>query len=204
MPATTIFRSPFSITVESWVPRAQAEQIIHAPIAKLRLEAVVQQVPLQSTGILDDHNSFKELKEVGCGEYAPRQPAHKPSDDCPRILVHCPDRIDQLPLGNETLRPGESPGVAVVSSAVGFAQSIFVHELAHHLYAEFNVVVASVVLSAFQRGNAISQWARTEEEEYWAETLTAYCYYPKLLKNHDPIGYNLVQDMLKALRKAVR
>ena len=107
-------------------------------------------------------------------------------------------RLDRLSLGNEPLRPGFSPVVAVVDSTIGFMKCVLAHELGHHIIFE-RPDLMSAIKADFQHGIPISDYASLNSEEYFCETLAAYTYYQNDLLKYDKIGYNLVRDILKAL-----
>lgn len=119
----------------------------------------------------------------------------------PWIVVKPVTRMDKLPLGNETLRPGLSPGVAVMDKGtLGFMKGVFVHELGHHVIYEAGIEIEQLIKNAYGIGKPITQYASANYHEYFCESLAAYTYYRKELQKYDLVGYNLVQEVLKRLR----
>ena len=80
-------------------------------------------------------------------------------------------------------------------------QRTFVHELAHHVHRQGGDVVNGIIESAFFNEDCrpITRYAKILPSEYFAESLTAYAYHRTALQTHDPIGYNMVVDVLTAV-----
>jgi hypothetical protein len=118
----------------------------------------------------------------------------------PWIVVKPVVRIDRVPLGNEPLRAGQSPCVAVVSHPIAFMKCVLVHELGHLIINEAPENLVQYIRACSEHAkNPISHYALLDWEEYFAETLAAHTYYPELLKTHDLIGYNLIREVLETL-----
>jgi SPP1 gp7 family putative phage head morphogenesis protein len=122
------------------------------------------------------------------------------ANDYPAIFVRAVTRPDRIPMGEETLRPGLSDGVAVVSSAVGYMKAVLAHELGHHVWNEGGDDVRQWVIAAFAVGNPITKLAADDEQEYLCECFAAYAYYRNALKKHDQVGYNLVKKIVRHLK----
>jgi hypothetical protein len=122
--------------------------------------------------------------------------------DYPAIFVRTVTRPDRIPMGEETLRPGLSDGVAVVSSAVGYMKAVLAHEPGHHVWNEGGDDVRQWVIAAFAVGNPITKLAADDEQEYLCECFAAYTYYRDALKKHDQVGYKLVKKIVRHLNKA--
>jgi len=101
------------------------------------------------------------------------------------------------------------PGVTrtISEAASGKAESLdstLIHEFGHHIHAGAwgstkTTAIDKAITAAFQGGeiNPISTYARTNHLEYFAETYAAYRRFPDALAEHDPVGYTLVERVLK-------
>lgn len=70
-----------------------------------------------------------------------------------------------------------------------------VHEVGHHLLnVGGEAMVASAKLAA-QKGHPISDRARRNWQEYFCETLCAEVFHPDALREFDPIGYAMLEEV---------
>lgn len=103
----------------------------------------------------------------------------------------------------QKFNPGQ---VFSVSSAGGSAmramQRTLVHELGHHLHRTGGAQVDKAVRLAFKRGRrgALTRYARYSYGEYFAESFAAWRFHRSALRTHDPVGYAMVEKVLKLLR----
>jgi len=103
-------------------------------------------------------------------------------------------------------------------------QDSFIHELGHHVHlnakghfatrARVNNLIsdaydrtglskpgaAKKVLDGHVPSPAVSRYAATDHQEYFAESFNAYMTEPAGLKAHDPNGFRMVEDVLDALK----
>lgn len=74
-----------------------------------------------------------------------------------------------------------------------------VHEYSHRVCYQQDHRNNPEFLAAFKeaksQGKTISQYARTNKDEYFAETSTAYHLNPDVLRGHDPGGYNYMKKV---------
>jgi hypothetical protein len=176
----------------------QTTSLILQAVQEAGLDAVLRRFPLKRLDVLNE-TSARKIGLNAFGAYSPNG-VRNPGLSCPRIYLHHLSRLDRLPLGEAVLQPGLSSAVSVVDSLIGFGQCTLVHELGHHLCAVVDFLTQDVLQAALARGNPISQYANFDEQEYFCETLAAYVYYRKLLKTHDPKGYNFIRETLAALK----
>ena len=167
------------------------------------LDTILRRYPLKRLDLLNEIDAAKSgiVRAFGYafGLYSPNG-IRNPGLSCPRIYLLYPSRLDRLPLGEENLQPGLSPSVSVVDSLIGFSKCVFVHELGHHLCSVVDSLAHDMLQAVWNEGNPISQYANSDEQEYFCETLAAYTYYRKILRTHDRIGYNFVRKTLAALK----
>jgi hypothetical protein len=110
---------------------------------------------------------------------------------------------------------------ATAATAQDKVRDSFLHELGHHVHLGLHSLgqgVDGVVEAAYRRvgfgsrtlrndvvkrgavNPAISRYAASSAAEYFAESFNAYLVEPAALKAHDPIGYGMVQDVLRRLK----
>jgi hypothetical protein len=176
----------------------QTTTLILQAVQEAGLDAALRRFPLKRLDVLNEI-SARKIGMNAFGAYSPNG-IRNPGKSCPRIYLHHPSRLDRLPLGEAALQPGLSPAVSVVDSLVGFSQATLVHELGHHLCAVVDFLTLDSLQAALARGNPVSQYANFDEQEYFCESLAAYTYYRKILKTHDPKGYNFIRETLAALK----
>lgn len=81
----------------------------------------------------------------------------------------------------------------------------FIHEFGHHIHLtdrrdrteEFKKVDAVISNAYESRQSAVTQYAETMKEEYFAETYLAWRKFPDLLLDHDPVGHAMVEQVMK-------
>ncbi len=81
-------------------------------------------------------------------------------------------------------------------------QTTLMHEMSHKFYyehmgsADHDAVRKQFVAQVVKGRGALTKYARTNTEEYFAEITTAYFMRPQALKSHDPGGHALVHKYL--------
>jgi SPP1 gp7 family putative phage head morphogenesis protein len=96
-------------------------------------------------------------------------------------------------------RPGESHSISSAAKTEKDAiQRTVTHEVAHHLYWHGDHNVERTIWEAYRRGNPITRYGASSAGEYFAESFAAYHYHPDALREHDPVGWNMVQRVLHA------
>ncbi|NJK45828.1 MAG: hypothetical protein HC933_17565 [Pleurocapsa sp. SU_196_0] len=170
---------------------------VELAVNEAKLGAFLEANPLERLDFKNIRTGNADL-DLAAGWTAP--PEFKDFDQAyPWIVVKPVRRMDTLPRGNEPLRPGLSPVVAVMNDGpTGFMRGILVHELGHHIINTRPDLLGDI-REAFSKAKPITLYAADDEHEYFGETLTAYTYYRKILREYDPVGYNLVRDILKRL-----
>jgi hypothetical protein len=196
------YKYAFAKVVWSFFDQSATDEILFQAVRDAALLPILETAPLQRIDLLDELQGSKIMGR-NYGLYAPNG-QRNPNRECPRIYLRRPERMDRLPNGNETLKPGESPLVSVMNDTTAFTKCIFIHELGHHLFEHFSEAVRPVVKKAFPSATPISQYAALEPEEYFCESLAAFVYHNKSLKKHDPVGYNLVRKVMQTLQKEVK
>lgn len=77
-----------------------------------------------------------------------------------------------------------------------------VHEYGHHIHLQGGkgTVVDNIVKSAWEKGaDFVSKYAREDYQEWFAESLSAYHYYPRMwMEKFAPKSLKMVEDVLKA------
>jgi hypothetical protein len=95
---------------------------------------------------------------------------------------------------------------SVAQSATEAAQRTLVHETAHHLHlgGPAREKVDRIIKQAYEdpKSSPITKYGSTCKNEYWTESFAAYHFHKADLKKHDPVGYKMVQDVLRKLRTA--
>jgi len=89
------------------------------------------------------------------------------------------------------------------------AKRTVIHEIGHWFHYSGGEKVTKLIKGSwdtfddtFQEGKAkpITRYAETTPHEYFAESFSAYVFEREALKAFDPIGYKMVEDVLKALK----
>lgn len=104
---------------------------------------------------------------------------------------------------SETYRPNaSSTGKDILESR----QITFTHELAHHFNTRFDQRLKQAQDAAYahalRTNSCVSDYAKTNKLEYFAETWAYYHFHPDILKRADPVGYNLVAQAKDYLANA--
>ena len=98
-------------------------------------------------------------------------------------------RLDHGPVGTiaETAR-----------TATEAMRYTFVHELGHHVHRQGGEAVDTIIETAFAEPDRkpITRYAKDLPSEYFAECLAAYTFHRTALQANDPVGYNMVVDVL--------
>lgn len=86
-------------------------------------------------------------------------------------------------------------------------EATFLHELGHHIHThdrpstEGRKKADAIIKAAFAKSaSPLTRYAATDHEEYFAESFAAYYLHRAVLKAHDPVGFAMVEDVLR-LRK---
>jgi hypothetical protein len=129
------------------------------------------------------------------------------------------DRLGQL-AGLEVF-PKEGLDAAMAAENAELVRNNFAHELGHHVAMKVesweDAEVRGIVEPAYKRllltndararikrgelkSPAISRYAATNEDEYFAESFNAYVRDPAALRRHDENGYAMVKQVLERLR----
>lgn len=103
--------------------------------------------------------------------------------------------------------PGKSFGVHEgAKDRIDVMRRTFVHELGHHIHRTSNAEIDSFVVGAWQQakesleageGGGISAYSMYTSSEYFAESFAAYTFHRRDLRDHDPVGYKMVQKVLR-------
>lgn len=104
---------------------------------------------------------------------------------------------------SETYRPNASSmGKDILESR----QITFTHELAHHFNTRFDQRLKQAQDAAYahalRTNSFVSDYAKTNKLEYFAETWAYYHFHSDILKRADPVGYNLVAQAKDYLANA--
>lgn len=95
--------------------------------------------------------------------------------------------------------PGEVETIAETArTSTEAMRYTFVHELGHHVHRQGGAAVDTIIEEAFvhPERNPITRYAKDLPAEYFAECLAAYTFHRTALQAHDPVGYNMVVDVL--------
>jgi len=79
-----------------------------------------------------------------------------------------------------------------------FKQRVLTHEIGHHMHGgdtHPDPTADAIVQKAFKEGKPVSEYGRKNPSEYFAESYSAYHYHRDDLKMHDPVGYQMVEDV---------
>ncbi len=97
-------------------------------------------------------------------------------------------------------KPGESFSISkTAKTELEAIQSTLIHELGHHVHSNgSSQKLDAIIEKAFKESpSAITKYGNTEPGEYFAESFAAYYIAPKALKKHDPIGFAMIEDVLR-------
>jgi SPP1 gp7 family putative phage head morphogenesis protein len=124
------------------------------------------------------------------------------------IFIKADHAIEEFPSFRGKFRPGKSWSVAVAqANPEAAAAASLTHEIAHRIQHQakgsaVNLEVAKAFRNGKAIGNPITNYAKTNSQEYFAETYSAYRYYPDALLRHDPLGYQMIVNVLRILELA--
>jgi hypothetical protein len=145
---------------------------------------------------------------VGLGEIAGSESKHfqgfydQPTDT---LHVKADHSLEEFPLDRGKFRPGKSWSVAnAQATQTEAATASLTHEIAHRIQHQakgsaVNLEIAKAFRNGKAVGNPITEYAATNSQEYFAETYSAYRYHPDALLRHDPLGYQMVVNVLRLL-----
>jgi SPP1 gp7 family putative phage head morphogenesis protein len=99
-----------------------------------------------------------------------------------------------------TLEPGKTWSISACGpDKLDAMKRTLVHELGHHLwYADPNKV-APIARAAFAKGKPITEYAKSNAKEYFSETFAAYAFHRGTLRQFDPEGYDMIEEVKKVL-----
>jgi SPP1 gp7 family putative phage head morphogenesis protein len=101
---------------------------------------------------------------------------------------------------NGLFEPGRSWSMSASSATADEAiQRTLVHEVAHHVHGKGKSDVDDAIRNAFKSParKAITRYAAYNHSEYFAESFTAYKYQRAELREHDPVGFAMVEEVLR-------
>lgn len=100
----------------------------------------------------------------------------------------------------DAFEPGKSWSVSMSGTdRVDAMRRTFVHELGHHLHFTSGQDVDTLIRLAFKDAESkkITRYAGSNYKEYFAESFAAYTFHRGELREFDPVGYRMVQNVLK-------
>jgi SPP1 gp7 family putative phage head morphogenesis protein len=119
------------------------------------------------------------------------------------VRIRADHILEEFPSFVGKFRPGKSWSVAnAQATAEAAATASLTHELAHrimHLAKGSEVALEIAKAFANGKGKYITNYAKTNSQEYFAETYSAYRYHPEALRKFDPVGYQMVVNVLQLL-----
>jgi hypothetical protein len=202
----THFRELFTKGVTKGAVHAIQAALVRNPLAKAALEA-------HPLGVLTIRNVAPNLEADGvAARYQPRadgrgalivQTEPKSLHKLGRGVIgsdvpHGYGRPDQQPYSVSTLAPTHRE----------YIERNAVHEFGHHFHGGdekrdgYNPEIDRVVKEAFEKAKPVTEYAKTNREEYFAETFAAHTYHPAELKERDPVGHAMVEKVLKMRARA--
>jgi hypothetical protein len=172
--------------------QAAAKRIGSAIEAHPTVHALLEQHPLDKLQIgagvrAGAAGMFRQTAKGGAKEHAISLP------------VHSREGVGQQ------LNPGTTWSMSNTARDAEHAQQItFLHEVGHHLEASVPGVKGDIQAAADNRRLAggrppsfITDYAKKDRSEWFAETFAAYHVAPDALKAHDPVGHALVETALR-------
>ncbi|MCC6546205.1 hypothetical protein IT570_03465 [Candidatus Sumerlaeota bacterium] len=143
--------------------------------------------PLGEISFVEQIGAAKSRGSVIAGVYRPGTAAI-------RIIKAVPHGEPWRPLQTSTVS-------SAARSAIEARQAVLLHEFAHHLRATAGSREQTLILAeAFSNtGTALTRRALANEEEYFAESLTAWFMRKESLRKIDPLGYDMIQRSLKVM-----
>jgi len=105
----------------------------------------------------------------------------------------------------QVFEAGKSWSVSSAAKTVGEAtQRTLIHEVAHHIHLGStgtlrDETVDKKIRSFFDREDKkpITEYAGVNPQEYWAESFAAYRFHRAELREHDPVGFAMVEEVLR-------
>lgn len=98
-------------------------------------------------------------------------------------------------------------------SRIEAGRRTLIHEIGHHIYTLGNNgnrldpdgPVARIALAAFKDSarNSLTDYARRNEHEYFCECFALYVFDKQSLQTHDPVGFAMIEDVLRLPRIAL-
>ncbi|MDX2008208.1 MAG: phage minor head protein [Meiothermus sp.] len=99
-----------------------------------------------------------------------------------------------------TFEPGKSWSVSSCGTdKLDAMKRTLVHELGHHLWYSDEAKVAPIVRAAFAKATPITEYAKANAHEYFSETFAAYAFHRGVLRQFDPEGYAMIEEVKKVL-----
>ncbi len=84
---------------------------------------------------------------------------------------------------------------------------VLVHEVGHAVHNMGMYEAGPIMRAAYARsraeGSGVTQYARANHCEYFAESFALYNHSPEKLRHADPVGHDMVRDVVAALRREV-
>lgn len=197
-------------------PKAAKEGVHYSSVSRKGLTKAEQLRSDEAMSALADYDLLGELeatplKEIrlrhkitdgnfGAGvDLAGVEGYYAPSDGAIEL------RLNDYGFKGETFRPGKTWRVADGAGSWDEAVKLnMLHETAHHLHFSGGDEVDKVIRRAWNSSgkNPISRYgAERNHYEYWAETFSAHRVHPDLLQEHDPVGHQMVKDVLQLRKK---
>lgn len=190
----------------STIAHEEAKEGIHFAKLVSNVKPAQQKVALDA---LRDFNLLPFLERAPLGEIHLQNTLKKPGihglywENSKRLALRMkkPGRIGAF--GNK-FEPGTNWTMA--STADTWEEALrrnMLHEVGHHIHLSGDLSVRDQVTNAFRarqvRGlPTITRYAKTDEAEYFAETFSAYKLDPMALQDFDPIGFSMVESVLRS------
>ena len=173
-------------------------------IPKRDSAALLAKLSTETPGLLDFLRRVP-LTELVLGKTIPSRNANGTYEWGParlRVFV----RWDRRPgTVGQTFQPGKTWSISVAgASRTDAVFRTLVHELGHHVHlhdasaraADFLAVDGDIRAAFANRTAQISNYARADAREYWAESFGAYVFERAALLAHDPAAHALVERVL--------
>jgi hypothetical protein len=79
-----------------------------------------------------------------------------------------------------------------------YMKMLSLHELGHHLHLTAGADIARDIASEYGRARPISMYAKTDADEWIAESFSVYCSRREELRKHDPVAYRMIVRILQS------
>ena len=100
---------------------------------------------------------------------------------------------------NKPLVPGVSTHVSHTGATpLDAARRTLTHELGHHVHLTAGPAVDAIVRDAYRRGVPVTHYGSLKRTEHFAESFAAYVYERETLRRADPVGFAMVETVLRA------